>query len=109
MVRAIQDQNISLSDLNTLLVGIRSFMPVLASIHPYPTLIGGRGVAYGDEISWSRAVGSASYTDTINYLASKHSKKQLVNLQGSKLHLKVSWFSWLPICVAFFSGVVSKP
>ncbi len=69
----------------------------------------GRGVAYGDEISWSRAVGSASYTDIINYLASKHSKKQLVNLQGSKLHLKAGWFSWLPICAAVFSGVVSKP
>ncbi len=109
MVRAIQDQNISLSDLNTLLVGTRSFMPILASIHPYPTSIVGRGVAYGDEISWSRAVGSASYTDTINYLASKHSKKQLVNLQGSKLHLKAGWFSWLPICAAVFSGVVSKP
>jgi hypothetical protein len=66
MVKAIQDQNISLSDLNTLLVGTRSFMPILASINPYPTSIVGKGLAYGDEISWSRAVGSAFYTDIIN-------------------------------------------
>jgi hypothetical protein len=54
-------------------------MPILASIHSYPTSIVGQGIAYGDEISWSKVVGSASYTNTINYLASKHSKKQLVN------------------------------
>ncbi len=59
--------------------GTRSFMPILASIHSYPTSIVGQGIAYGDEISWSKVVGSASYTNTINYLASKHSKKQLVN------------------------------
>jgi hypothetical protein len=26
-------------------------MPILASIHPYPTSIVGQGVAYGNEIS----------------------------------------------------------
>ncbi len=59
--------------------GIRSFMPILTSIHPYPTSIVGQGVAYGNEISQSRVVGSASYINIINYLASKHSKKQLVH------------------------------
>jgi hypothetical protein len=54
-------------------------MPILASIHPYPTSIVGQGVAYGNEISQSRVVGSASYINIINYLASKHSKKQLVH------------------------------
>ncbi len=89
--------------------GTKSFMPILTSIHPYPTSIMGQRVAYGDEIYWFRVVGNAHCINTINYLASKYSKKQLVNLQGSKLHLKASWFSWLPICVAFFGGVVSKP
>jgi hypothetical protein len=50
-------------------------MPILASIHPYPISIVGQGVTYGDEISWSRIVRSASYTNIVNYLASKHSKK----------------------------------
>jgi hypothetical protein len=72
--------------------GTKSFMPILALIHLYPISIVGQKVAYGNEISWFKVVGSASCTNTINYLASKHSKKQLVNLQGSKLHLKIGGF-----------------
>jgi hypothetical protein len=54
-------------------------MPILVSIHSYPTSIVGQGIAYGDEISWSKVVGSASYINIINHLALKHSKKQLVD------------------------------
>ncbi len=59
--------------------GTKSFMPILVSIHSYPTSIVGQGIAYGDEISWSKVVGSASYINIINHLALKHSKKQLVD------------------------------
>jgi hypothetical protein len=58
---------------------IRYFMPILTSIHPYPTSIVGQGVTYGDEIFQFKIFRSASYTNIVNYLASKHSKKQLVH------------------------------